>query len=197
MSSVYWIHHPEHTDMFSQGYIGVSKDAIKRCKHHGKQPGNIHLANAIKKYGWDTLIKEVILIADNAYCLMIEQKLRSVDALGWNIIKGGGMPPLNRWNLGKHLSEETKAKISKSRTGKKHTPEMQKKITDNNLLIAGIPTRFVKGFTPWNKGVPMKEEHKLRYKVMCVCPHCGKEGKIAGMRVWHMNNCKFKENNLG
>ena len=32
--SVYWISHPTHTDIFSQGYVGVSKNAQKRFKQH-------------------------------------------------------------------------------------------------------------------------------------------------------------------
>lgn len=157
-SVVYWIHLEEHTDMFSQGYIGVSKDTAKRFEEHKNRPCNAHLKNAIKKYGWDKLIKTIVLIADEAYCLLMETKLRAEDKIGWNVIKGGGKPPITKWNLGKHLSEETKAKISKNRMGKKHTPETQKKITDNNLLIAGVATRFVKGMIPWNKGLKMNKE---------------------------------------
>jgi len=178
--------------MFTQGYIGISNNTKKRWYDHKYRPSNVHLKNAIKKYGWENLLKTVILIADEAYCLLMETKLRSEDKIGWNVVKGGGMPPVNKWNLGKHLSEEIKAKISKSRTGKKHTPEMQQRLTKNNLLVAGIATRFVKGIIPWNKGIPMKEENKQHYKVVCTCPYCGKEGKIAGMRRWHMNNCKLK-----
>ena len=72
--SVYWIHHPEHTDMFTQGYIGITKDIKKRWSDHAKRTGNNHLLHAIKKYGWDSLVKEVILVADEAYCLMVEAK---------------------------------------------------------------------------------------------------------------------------
>jgi len=48
--SVYWIHHAEHTDMFTQGYIGVTNNIAKRFETHKNRPSNIHLKNAINKY---------------------------------------------------------------------------------------------------------------------------------------------------
>ena len=74
--SVYWIHHAEHTDMFTQGYIGITNNIVKRFETHKNRPSNTHLKNAINKYGWDNLVKEVILVADKTYCLMIETQLR-------------------------------------------------------------------------------------------------------------------------
>jgi hypothetical protein len=78
--------------MFSQGYVGVSKNVKIRWGQHLKY-GNPHLQNAIKKYGWKNLVKEVILVSDNQYCLEIETKIRPNEGIGWNIIVGGGMPP--------------------------------------------------------------------------------------------------------
>jgi group I intron endonuclease len=136
--SVYWIHHPTHTDMFSQGYIGVSIDAGKRFVQHSKSTQNKHFANAIKLYGWDVLVKKQILIADEQYCLMIEEKLRPEKGIGWNIAKGGGKPPINRWNAGTigvvkawnkgiPMSEETRLAVSKALKGMKHSPEVYKR----------------------------------------------------------------------
>ena len=152
-SSVYWIHRPEHTDMFSQGYIGVSNNTKLRWREHETRTGNLHLQRAIKKYGWDNLVKEVIVIADELYCLAVEFKLRSADKIGWNIIAGGGMPPSSR---GKKFikSAETRAKLSAAKMGHRHTPEVEALILPN-LLIKGIPTRFVKGQVAHNKGQPM------------------------------------------
>ena len=152
-SSVYWIHRPEHTDMFSQGYIGVSNNTKLRWREHETRTGNLHLQRAIAKYSWDNLVKEVIVIADELYCLAVEFKLRSKDKIGWNIVAGGGMPPSSR---GKKFicSEETKVKLRIANAGRRHTPEMETFVT-KNLLLSGIPTRFVKGQEAHNKGVPM------------------------------------------
>jgi hypothetical protein len=140
--------------MFSQGYVGVSNNVKKRWYDHNLKAQNTHLHNAVNKYGWDNLVKEVMLIADNAYCLDIETKLRPTDRLGWNIVKGGGMPPSALGKKFGPMSEETKEKVSAAKKGFKHIPEIEALVTQN-LLIHGVPTRFIKGFTPWNKGGTM------------------------------------------
>ena len=90
---VYWIHHADHTDMLNQGYIGVSNNAERRWKYHRGSATNAHLKSAVKKYGWDNLIKQVVLIADKDYCFTVEAKLRADKDTGWNIAPGGGNPP--------------------------------------------------------------------------------------------------------
>ena len=156
-SSVYWIHRPEHTDMFNQGYIGVSNNTRLRWNGHKSKAGNLHLQRAITKYGWENLEKDVVLVADEAYCLDVETKLRSHTEIGWNIVAGGGMPPSSR---GKKFirSAETRARLSAAKlatwaSGFKRTPEMQAKV-NLNLTDGGKATRFVKGQVPYNKGVP-------------------------------------------
>ena len=149
--SVYWVHHPDHSDILTQGYIGVSKNVKVRLANHKNRPLNEHLKNAIKKYGWDMLVKKVLLIADEAYCLMIEEKLRPVKEIGWNIAAGGGMPPSALGKVFGPMSEETKAKVSASKKGHRHTPEVEALVTQN-LIIHGVNTRFKKGLIPHNKG---------------------------------------------
>jgi predicted GIY-YIG superfamily endonuclease len=143
---VYWMRLPEHTDMFSQGYIGISSDVKKRWKAHFEKNGNVHFSRAAEKYGKDKIIKEMVLIADKEYCLEIEKKLRPTDKIGWNIVAGGGNPPVGKsvstmfkkglvpWNKGSEMSDETKLKVS--------------------LAKKGVPS--------WNKGIPMREETKIK-----------------------------------
>jgi predicted GIY-YIG superfamily endonuclease len=215
---VYWIHLENHTDMFSQGYIGVSKDTKKRWSEHAKHTGNNHLLHAIKKYGWDNLVKEVILVADKAYCLMIEAKLRAEDKIGWNIVKGGGMPPhINVWNKGRKIPQEEldalKAKgfgFKKGHktwnTGIKYTEEMKSKIYDIGSYTKGKPA--------WNKGKPIlphvkemlrkaltgkmqSEESKLKKSLAnkgrvfnrIECPKCKTIGGLTTMKRWHFDKC--------
>ena len=118
---VYWIHHKDHINVFNEGYVGVSKNIKRRWNEHRLSTENLHLKHAIKKYGWDSLVKEILLISNEEYCLEIESKLRPQDKIGWNLAKGGGKPPAaigNKFNLG--------------RTGTKH-PMWGKKRPDNIL----------------------------------------------------------------
>ena len=82
---------------------------------------------------WDNLVKEVVLIGDDAYCLDVENKLRPSDKIGWNIVAGGGKPPST---LGKKFvrSQEWKDK--------------------QRLAKLGKPS--------WNKGITLTEEQKSK-----------------------------------
>lgn len=106
---VYWIHLPEHTDMFSQGYIGITTQGVEeRFKEHvalSKLSGVI-LSRAIKKHGSSVIVKTV-LIGSTEYCLDIEYKLRPSDRIGWNTVAGGGKPPV----FTKGHTQESKDKI--------------------------------------------------------------------------------------
>jgi len=91
--AVYWIRHKDHTDMFSEGYIGVSSNPKNRWIRHWKYNGNQHLKNAIDKYGWNNLVKEIILFGEKKYCFNVEIKIRPTRQIGWNISEGGAKPP--------------------------------------------------------------------------------------------------------
>lgn len=135
MVSVYWIRHQDHTDIFSQGYVGISNKPKERWRHHCTKPSNLHMKNAIAKYGWDNLVKEVILISDKDYCLNIEKKLRPSDFIGWNSMVGGGMPPRPKKGMGqgRKLSDETKAKIAEAGKKRIWSDETREKIRQASL----------------------------------------------------------------
>ena len=95
-TSLYWIHHKDHTDMFNQGYVGVSKNTEARFQRHNKYSDNQHLKAAIKKYGWDNLVKQIVLIGEEKYCYNLELKIRPNEQIGWNIAPGGKKPPVSK-----------------------------------------------------------------------------------------------------
>ena len=128
--NIYWIHHKNHIDPKKEGYIGVTKKEInKRLNEHFKSPNN-HLKYAIKKYKNNI---EISLIGefDKDFCLLLEQEYRPIDNIGWNITKGGGIPPSS---VGKKLSKETIEKRTKTR-----------KINNKISPLKGKPS--------WNKGL--------------------------------------------
>jgi hypothetical protein len=219
-TSVYWIRHKDHADMFSQGYIGVSKYAEKRFSQHYKRTQNRHLKFAIEKYGWDNLVKQRILIADEAYCLEIEQKLRPEADIGWNCAIGGGIPPSavgnkyaqgGTWNRGRKASLETRKKISENskaqwqRMGMREILSNAKKGKPSARLGAKHTPESIEKMRLAHTGKPSKKkgvlwtvEEKLKYieavrSKPWTCPHCNKIGYNLGAgNRWHFNNCKNK-----
>ena len=182
--------------MFTQGYIGISKNLKRRFRAHETKTENKHLKQAINKYGWDNLVKEVILIADKAYCLMIELQLRSSIKIGWNIAKGGGIPPhINIWNKNRPIPKDELIKMKANgfgfkkgfipwNTGIKYTEEMVSKIYDIASYTRGKPAH--------NKGKPMPLEQKQKLLKKVKCLHCDVVGYSGNIARYHMDNCKNK-----
>jgi hypothetical protein len=177
--------------MFTQGYIGITNNLNVRLRNHKSKKCNPHLTNAIQKYGWNNLIKEVILIAEEVYCLMFEAKLRAEDAVGWNIVKGGGKPPVSRWNKGIPALPHVIEAVRKANTGRVHTLEEKEKRV-KHLIGRPMSDKAKETLKLFNiNRIPsMKGKHFPKI----ICPHCNKEGGIIPMKRWHMDKCKFKEN---
>ena len=162
MTAVYWIHASSHTDVFNQGYVGVSKNPEIRWNQHFKRNGNKHLEYAIKKHGWENLTKKVLLIGELDYCLDIEKKLRPTSQIGWNLVNGGGLPPISRWNKGKKLSAEHCKNLSESHKGYVMAEETKQK---KSLKMVGYKHKEV------------------------ACPKCNTIGGETSMKRWHFDNC--------
>ena len=159
--NVYWVRQAEHTDIFSQGYVGITNNFTKRMEGHKNRPQNGHFRNVINKYGWDNLVKEVVVIAEEDYCLDVETKLRPEKSIGWNIAIGGGKPPvrygnkdkigLSSWNKGISWSDEIKQKMSEARKGIKLSPEIYKQQALNRSGEKNV----------WH-GKKLSDEHKKK-----------------------------------
>lgn len=158
MAEVYWIHLPEHTDIFTEGYIGITKNTAKKrfYKHLSASKSTNHrgstiLSKAIKKYG-DRIVVDTIVISSIEYAFDLEQKLRPFPRIGWNTDHGG--------RGRKEVSTITKKKISDSlmgHAGVVHTEETKRRMSEKRK---GIPrpkdlpdkirtTLISRG--PWNK----------------------------------------------
>ena len=88
---VYWIHLKEHSNIANEGYVGVTFNYDQRMNEHFKFTSKLsnHFGNAISKYGWDNLIKEVIFNGSEEECFAKEKELRSKFQIGWNEAIGG------------------------------------------------------------------------------------------------------------
>lgn len=165
MAIVYWLHLKEHTDVFTQGYVGVTSVSLEsRFSKHvyastkkSKRAKSI-LSNAINKYGKDSIILSTICIASVEYVYELEFNLRPTARIGWNTQHGGfgrsTTPQCVRDKISKALTgkkgvvhtEETKKKMSKSRKGKSRPKDLGDKIR-NTLISRG----------PWNTPTAQKD----------------------------------------
>ena len=187
---VYWIRHPDHTEILRQGYIGVSENPAKRWAYHKKRKENTHLRNAVNMYGWDSLVKETVLIGDKEYCLYIEAKLRPEDKIGWNIVKGGGFPPSIPWNKGKKATPKEVEHLRQIRLGKPG-PRKGVKLSAETIEKIRLSKIGKKQNPEWIEKARLKKLGKKQ--PLIACPHCNKIGGSYTMPRWHFDNCKNKE----
>lgn len=109
-------------------YIGQTIRPIEERlgEHQQKKSKCVAISNAIQKYGWEHFEKDYYECPDEDLNFDEELLIREMGTLapdGYNL-KGGGAN-------GK-ASEETKQKMSESKTGKTKTDETKKKIGKNN-----------------------------------------------------------------
>ena len=125
MSSIYSIY-SAYCVVTKQRYIGFDSRWPKRQQTHKRESqknNNIKFYNAIKKYGWDNFVWEVIYQSlDGEYCLNVMEEffINEFDSIknGYNIASGGRRGPI--------LFGEANGMF-----GKKHTDEIKQQ---NSLL---------------------------------------------------------------
>lgn len=114
-AAVYWIRLPEHTDPLTEGYVGVSKNWVKRVRDHmegikKRSHTNTHFMNASLKYGVENLVADVILMGEEKFCYEVESSLRPKRKIGWNLAPGGHRGPgRNKGSPGKIRTPEEQA----------------------------------------------------------------------------------------
>ena len=110
---VYWAHLKEHTDIFSEGYVGfTSRTPEERLREHIQESGHpnknlTHFHRALKKYK-DDIVLDTVCISTEKYCLDVEYRLRPKDRVGWNCVPGGGKPPSSFGDLWTFTNSHTK-----------------------------------------------------------------------------------------
>lgn len=141
MYCVYWIRKKDHTDIKTQGYVGVTSNFKERMRSHKKNKNKTPLVDAIKSYGWENLIVEKIydgLTKEEA--LEKENHLRPKIMIGWNLQCGGFIGVERDWydnskNKEKHsnaTSKATKLGIALKDTPKKRAERARKNWNSGN-----------------------------------------------------------------
>jgi len=140
---VYWIRRSVHTDIKTEGYVGITSDIERRFRQH-KNSVDLNytsaLVEALREY--DDIVFEVIETCNiREEAKAVERSLRPEYKIGWNVAKGGGgssiVGPFSKNHI-KNLciaaknkppvSEETRRKMSESQTGLTKSQEHRRKI---------------------------------------------------------------------
>lgn len=163
-----------HTSPVGKRYIGItSQSVIRRWRDGTGYRHNSHFTNAIEKYGWENFTHEILLSGLTREQAEMHERffialLRTSDRrFGYNKDSGG--------NLGKTLSEESRAKLSKAHLGlhdgeknpmfgKKHSAKTrallseQKTGAKNPWYGKHLPTETCKKISQAQKGKKRPEE---------------------------------------
>lgn len=98
MYTVYWIRHKDHTDPYSQGYIGLTRDLYERIRSHRKNRKPTRLTGFISKYNWKIIridIMDMNLTLEDA--LQLEVHYRPYELIGLNLQRGGELGVNPEW----------------------------------------------------------------------------------------------------
>lgn len=163
-----------------------------------------HLNSAIKKYGKENFIKEILYIFDNKQDMFNKEKelvneevVKSPLSYNLKIGGSGGNPGIIGAFKGKKHTEETKEKIRNSALQQITTDQKREKLSKNNWAKKD-PLRHKEHASKINKNIPKSQAHKdklrernlgIKHNIV-ICPHCGKEGGERALKRWHFNNCK-------
>jgi len=132
---VYWIHYPEHSNPFCDGYVGISTNLPERITNHKRR--NKHMFNRLMKGAVIEILHECETL-NTAAAKEIEYRPRP--NIGWNLNAGGDLPP--------------------SQVGKTYTTHKLKgdNRTDNQREASAKHSERMKGAIPHNKGICSKIE---------------------------------------
>ena len=121
LTCVYWIRKVEHTNIYTEGYVGVSTNIERRWREHvtearANRHPNSFLRNVINKHYPDNLIFEIVYLSNEDNCYNYEEMLRPETNIGWNLRSGGpvgkiteeGRKAISAKTLGKKLTEKEK-----------------------------------------------------------------------------------------
>ncbi len=125
MYKIYWIKYPEHTNPYTEGYIGLTSQTIQqRFSDHKNNTKNKLLKNRCRKEN-----VEVVCLHDNLdkqQAKVIEEQYRPSENIGWNINKGGDVPPSRKNKISKKSLLKGEDRTEKQKlAAEKHSERMK------------------------------------------------------------------------
>lgn len=89
---LYWYHLKTHSDPYTEGYIGVTKDINRRYNEHMRNSNKLknHFYNALDCYGKENVLLTVLhIVSDEREVYDLESIYRPDPNTGWNFAAGG------------------------------------------------------------------------------------------------------------
>lgn len=135
MAFVYWIKLDTHTDILSEGYVGITTKTVKRryLAHlrDSIKPtsfkGRCVVHSAISKYK-ERIQVITVCECSKEYASYLENKLRPREQIGWNIAIGGEYMSM----LGRSQTEHQKSVVRELQSGVIRDPDLICKIAEIN-----------------------------------------------------------------
>ena len=125
MEYVYWIHRKDHTDPYTEGYIGISNNPASRFSSHRRAKVNPHLRKAMELY--DDIVFDIIHeFNTREEARLMEEHYRPEAGIGYNINKGGDDPPrehLQQEEIKRKISDTHKKRGTNPYSTNTHSPE--------------------------------------------------------------------------
>lgn len=171
-------------------YIGLSTKSVEESINY-LGSGEIQ-SRAIKKYGKEHFIKEILEDGISEWQLLSEReiywinKYNSTDhSIGYNITKGGE-------GFRSNHTQEAKDKIRKFYKGKSYE-ELFGDMAEAEKLKRKKVTRTQEQYKECGKKISEKTKGISRGEFKTsTCPHCNSSGGVNIMQRWHFENCKNK-----
>jgi predicted GIY-YIG superfamily endonuclease len=172
MYKIYWIKYSHYSDPKTEGYIGLTSQNIEdRLKEHKYNNKNKLLKNRCKKENVEIVCLHENLSKEEAK--LLEEKYRPSENIGWNINKGGDMPPSR---IGKQSPKSLLRGDFRTEKQKEASKRRSEKIKGNNF--SG------------------QRKNKIIHKMNCEC--CGVEftfKDISKPRKYCSIKCAVKKRN--
>ena len=229
----------KHTSPSGKVYIGItSQKPEHRWRSGNGYRNHLYFYNAIQKYGWNNFKHEIIFNnltkeeAEQKEIELIKKYKSNQKAYGYNIANGGNsngkhsdetkkkikenhfdISGKNHPMYGRHHSEETKQKMSKSKTGKKHITSEETRIKISNalkgreikkewiekmaeghkksILQYSLDNQFIK---KWNSIKDIETELGIAHQSIVAC--CKGRIKTSHNYIWKYE-CENKKKNKG
>lgn len=160
---LYWIRLPQHIDIYSEGYIGVTGVSVgARFKRHVSsanradiKKGSRILVNALIKHGHAGMIVDTLVIGDRDYIYNLEHKLRPVERVGWNTVAGGAQSPAMNSSVKKKIGDSNKGKVRSSECKKLLSERLKGRVvseqTRQRMSVARTGKKINRRpIKPWN-----------------------------------------------